>query len=254
MMPITLYTKTDIGKERNTNEDSVASIVINSLSYNNDFSCGILVVADGMGGHEMGDVASNIASKVFIEVVIEGIFKASQLTSGFKYEEILKKAVEIANREVWKISKQRPRPIGTTLVGAIVLKNQIFIVNVGDSRGYLIQPTKSILQITKDHTAVQEMLDGGIITKEQSRNHPRKNVITRALGLTDNIKADFYNLEMNESILLLCSDGLHSMLDDSIIFKTMRKDIYKSADALISLANKKGGFDNISLAFAKFVD
>jgi len=168
--PLTLVAKTDIGKERNTNEDTVDSLT--------ESNCYILVVADGMGGHEKGEVASEIAAKKFIETVKENILHSSQETKNIKFEEILTKAVEVANSEVWKISEQNPGHIGTTLVAAIIVDSDIFIANVGDSRAYLVNPKKSIHQITKDHSAVQEMFDAKIITKEQMRNHPRRNIIT----------------------------------------------------------------------------
>ena len=178
MLPITLYTKTDIGKERTSNEDSVASLIMNSQSFRSELHYGILVVADGMGGLDKGEVASEIATKKFIEAVTENIFHYTSDNGQIKFKEVLTKAVEAANKEVWAISENQSDRIGTTLVGAIIVDNHIYIVNVGDSRAYLIKPNKSIRQITKDHSAVQEMLDNNVITKEQAKNHPRRNILT----------------------------------------------------------------------------
>lgn len=252
MLPITLYTKTDIGKERTTNEDSVASLIMNSQSFKKELNYGILVVADGMGGHEMGEVASEVAAKKFIEEVTENIFHFKADNGNIKFGEVLKKAVNAANREVWSISENQSSRIGTTLVGAIIVNNHVYVVNVGDSRAYLIKPSKSILQITKDHSAVQEMLDGKMITKEQAKNHPRRNILTKALGMSENVTADIYEQDMKDDTLMLCSDGLYAMLDDEEITNTMNGNIYKSADALITLANKHGGVDNISIAIARY--
>lgn len=140
--------------------------------------------------------------------------------------------------------------LGTTLVGAIIINNRVFITNVGDSRAYLITPHKAITQITKDHSAVQEMLDAKIITKEQAKNHPRRNIITKALGLEKEITPDIFEADIKDKTLLLCSDGLYSMVDEQEIVKTINGNIYESAETLISLANKHGGLDNISVALA----
>jgi len=250
MRPITLYTTTDIGKVRNTNEDSVASLLINNHSFNSDASFAILVVADGMGGHELGEVASDIASKKFIEVVTDSIFSSLKNRANVEIEEIIKKAVFLANKEVWDLSKKNSDSIGTTLVGAVLSNNNVFIANVGDSRAYLINPHKSLIQITKDHSVVQDMLDANIITKEHAKNHPRKNLLTRALGLSEDIQPDIFKKEIENEIILLCSDGLYGMLDDSEILNTFNGNVFKSATNLISTANNNGGIDNISVALA----
>ena len=127
-----------------------------------------------------------------------------------------------------------------------------YIVNVGDSRAYLIKPNESIKQLTKDHSAVQEMLDAKIITEEQAKNHPRRNVITRALGLSETIEVDIFEQDLTDETLVLCSDGLYDMLDENEIKTTVNGSIYKSTDDLISLANKHGGTDNISIAMARY--
>jgi len=253
MIPITLYTKTDIGKERTSNEDSVASLIMNSQSFRKEFNYGILVVADGMGGHEMGEVASEVAAQTFIEAVTENIFHFTTSNNGvIKFDDVLRNAVQSANKKVWEISENKTFKMGTTLVGAIIFDKHIYIVNVGDSRAYLIKPNKSIRQITKDHSAVQEMLDNGVITKEQSINHPRRNILTKALGLSESITPDIFEQDMEDNTLMLCSDGLYGMLDDNEIIKTMNGNIYKSGNDLISLANEHGGVDNISVAIARY--
>lgn len=252
MLPITLYTKTDIGKERTSNQDSVASLILNSQSFRNELNYGILVVADGMGGLEKGEVASEVATKKFIEAVTENIFHYTSINGKIKFEDVLTKAVEAANKEVWAISENQQGNIGTTLVGAIIVDNHIYVVNVGDSRAYLIKPNKSLRQITKDHSAVQEMLDNKIITKEQAINHPRRNILTKALGLSETVTPDIFEQDIEDETLMLCSDGLYSMVDEKEITKTVNGNIYKTADDLISLANKHGGVDNISVAIARY--
>src|SRR5690606_27413509 len=117
---------------------------------------------------------------------------------------------------------------------------------------YLIKPNKSIKQITKDHSAVQEMLDNHVITREQAINHPRRNILTKALGLSKSVSPDMYELDMRGETLILCSDGLYGMLDEKEITKAVNGNIFKTADDLILLANKHGGIDNISVAIARY--
>jgi PPM family protein phosphatase len=247
---ITLFAETHIGKERETNEDSVASLLINSQSFNKELNCGILVVADGMGGHKMGEIASDIASKKFIEETVQNILLVSKKDRKIDFSEIIVKSIDAANKEVWNLSKGIGDSAGTTIVGAIIVNNHIFIANVGDSRAYLVTPHKSINQITKDHSAVQEMLDAKIITKDQAKNHPRKNILTKALGLEKDVTPDVFEVDMKDKTLLLCSDGLYNMVDELDIAKIINGNIYDSAEDLISLANKHGGLDNISVALA----
>lgn len=242
---------TDIGKRRESNEDSVASLVINFQNFNKELSCGILVVADGMGGLEMGEIASNLASKKFIEESVHNILYSSENNEKINFAEILLKSVESANKEVWKLSEGKIKPIGTTLVGAILIENHIYIVNVGDSRAYLVKPHKTITQLTEDHTVVQEMLEAKIITKEKAKDHPRRNILTKALGLAKEVTPDIIEVEMKDLTLLLCSDGLYSMVNEDEIVMTINGNIYNSAERLISLANRYGGLDNISIALAQ---
>ena len=200
------------------------------------------------------EVLDNLSEvKKFIEEIVHRIFHLPNGSDIINFSEIITKAIEAANKEVWMASDNKLRPLGTTIVGAIIVDNHIFIGNVGDSRAYLLEPQKkSIFQITKDHSAVQEMVDAKIITKEHARNHPRKNVVTKALGLEEHVKPDIFEEDMKNKVLLLCSDGLSGMLEDEEIAKTMNGNIYKSVDALISLANKNGGLDNISVAIASY--
>lgn len=249
MHPITLSSKTDVGKERDNNEDSVVSEILDGIK-DNGFDCAILAVADGMGGYEKGEVASKMATKIFIEEVKQNILQFSNDWSKLEFPKILLKSIKSANKEVWKISNNKSNRMGTTIVGAIIVNDKIFIANVGDSRAYLITPKKSALLITKDHSAVQEMLDANIITKEQAINHPRKNIITRALGLEEDVQIDLFENTLGDKVLMLCSDGLYNMVEEEEIINSINGNISKSADTLISLANKHGGKDNISIALA----
>jgi serine/threonine protein phosphatase PrpC len=250
--PITLFTQTNVGKERDNNEDSVASLVLNANSSKKEFDCGILVVADGMGGHEMGEVASDIAVKTFVEKVLHNILHSSKDKSKIDFSEILEKSVIAANKEVINMAGGKSNRMGTTLVGAIIFDNRAYIANVGDSRAYLVKSKKSLIQITKDHSAVQAMLDANIITKEQAKNHPRKHIITKSLGLNEEIRPDIFEQNLDDGVLLLCSDGLFNMVDDEDIIQAVNGNIYNTAEDLITLANKHGGLDNISVGLASY--
>jgi PPM family protein phosphatase len=251
ILKISISAETDIGKERSSNEDCAASLQINVHSFNKELNCGIIVIADGMGGHDCGEVASELASKKFLEVIVQNLYFSSKNGKNVDFNDILIKSVESANSEVWKISRNYNNRIGTTLVGAILIENRVYIVNVGDSRAYLINPKKSICQITKDHTVVQEMVDANMITTEQAKIHPRRNIITKALGLSEHVVPDLFEREINDQTLLLCSDGLYGMVEDDEIKKAVNGNIFKITEKLINLANIHGGHDNISVAIAK---
>jgi protein phosphatase len=254
ILRLALFAKTDIGKERLINEDSVAATTIKSHSFRNDLNCGILVVADGMGGHKSGEIASEIASKSLINEVTQRIIQSSVSKENINYREILIESIEVANQNVIKLSESIADTIGTTIVAAIIIDNRIYIANVGDSRAYLVTPKKTMTQLTKDHSAVQEMLNAKIITKEQAINHPKRNLLTKALGLAKQANPDIFEADLKNKVLLLCSDGLYNMVDEKEILNAIAKKIYDSAETLISLANKNGGSDNISVALAKYQD
>jgi serine/threonine protein phosphatase PrpC len=242
-----IITKTDIGAKREHNEDFVVAITLDLKCEALSTSLAVLVLADGMGGYGHGEIASKIAAKTFIKTLFDKDFVGEDIGSNY-WEDILKSAVEKANQEVLdlSISKQMGK-IGTTLLGAIVSNGRAFIVSVGDSRAYLIKPRKFIKQLTKDHTASQEMLEAGIITREQFKNHPRRNVLTRTVGLENFVNTDFFDIKIENEILLLCSDGLYNYVNDSDILLLINKNLKKSADSLIECANSRGGEDNISL-------
>lgn len=246
-----IIAKTDIGKIRSTNEDSITSLVIRSHNLNSELDLAILVVADGMGGHEAGGYASALASKKFVESVIKNIYEISDHDGIFDFENILLTAIRYANNEVFRFSKSKNSKMGTTLVGAIIYKKRAHIVNIGDSRAYIVQPNKSLLQITKDHTVAQEMVDAGLIPKEHIKIHPKRHMLTRAIGIDMNIEPDIFTTEINNNILLLCSDGLYGIVEEEDIIKNIGNNIVKSAENLIIKANELGGTDNISIIVAK---
>lgn len=183
-------------------------------------SCLVLALCDGMGGAKAGGLASQLSNKAFVSHLYGRL--TSRVKKRFDYEAMLKEACSEANGVSYEYSRfdEAFNGMGTTLVGGIVKYNgNGYIINVGDSRAYLISRRRhQISQITRDHSLVEELLEFGAITEEQARVHPQKNVITRALGSEANVEADFYHFQLKSGdILLLCSDGLSNMLTDQEI-------------------------------------
>lgn len=232
------FAQTDIGRKRQLNQDYVfATDEVTGKLQN------LYIVADGMGGHNAGD----FASKYTVETVVREV-KGSIESKTFR---ILGKSIRIAN----ELIRERAREdaglygMGTTIVAATIEDHQLQIANVGDSRLYMITPNE-IRQITRDHSLVEEMVRMGGMAPETARNHPDKNIITRAIGARDSVEVDFFTEELhNGDLVLMCSDGLTNMLPDEEIFKICRLDISlpKKAKALIDAANNNGGKDNIAV-------
>ena len=203
------YAITDIGRKRQLNQDFIylSETPIGNLPN-------VFIVADGMGGHNAGDYASRYA----VETVVDEI--------GTSFEKnpvrILGGAIEKANALIRQRAQENPAysGMGTTMVAATFIGRYLEVANVGDSRLYVIN--NGIKQITRDHSLVEEMVRMGGIDKASARNHPDKNIITRAIGARDDIEADFFNVELQEGdLVLLCSDGLTNMLDDEGIHRIL---------------------------------
>ena len=203
----------------------------------------LFVVADGMGGHKAGDFASRYT--------VEVILKSVRMKKEKNPIKIIQKAVETANEKVLAKanSDENLAGMGTTVVVATVINNYIYVANVGDSRLYLIRD--KIQQITKDHSLVEEMVRIGEINREQARNHPDKNIITRAVGVRSRVSIDFFDMKLEkEDIILMCSDGLSNMPEDEEIEKIIkdgRGDLPGTALELVERANRNGGKDNIAV-------
>ena len=240
-----IFSMTDVGRKREMNQDYV---------FATDESLGtlpnLLVVADGMGGHKAGD----FASKYTVEVLKEEL--KHTLKDG--PEEILKDAAQTANHKLIEKADEdiNLEGMGTTLVAATVIDHTLYFINVGDSRLYLLN--KDIRQLSRDHSLVEEMVRMGGMDETTARNHPDKNIITRAVGARTEVEVDFFNEELRPGdLILMCSDGLTNMLEDEEILKIMKSayTIREKALCLIDGANEHGGKDNIAViiidAFAK---
>ena len=228
---------TDTGRKRELNEDYV---------YASEKPVGnlpnLFIVADGMGGHNAGDFASEFTVKTMVEEIEASFEKNPSI--------IFQKAINVANQKLREIAAKdlAKRGMGTTVVAATCLGKYLQVANVGDSRLYVVNDT--IKQITTDHSYVEEMIRRGNLQRENARSNPNKNIITRAVGAKNEIQADIYVVELKPGdLLLMCSDGLSNMLEDEEMRMIIRRqrDIVEMAEELVKVANENGGKDNISV-------
>jgi protein phosphatase len=227
-LPLEIGSRTDVGRVREHNEDS---LLVQSPLF---------AIADGMGGHAAGEVASEIAIRTLEDARIDSFDPDALRTTVIK-----------ANGAVIKGARDGlgRTGMGTTLTAAVLDHDQLLIAQVGDSRAYLLHQGE-LRQVTRDHSLVEELVAAGQITEEEARVHPNRSVITRALGSDIDVQPDLYELQIHEGDrLLLCSDGLSSMLDAETIHDVLRadKDAQRAADALVAAANDEGGYDNITV-------
>lgn len=232
---------TDPGKVRDHNEDSVTVVTNQSGEV-------LLAVADGMGGHRGGEIASSI-----VVTHIGSRFKEMGRI-GNKEDAInwMKDAVSEANVSIYKYTAEHPESegMGTTIVIAILTSEFLLFGNIGDSSGYVMMHGK-LHKITTDHTLVNLLVKSGELTEEEAQNHPRRNVLMKALGANTKVEMDIFDVETDIDGILLCSDGLTNMLSNSQIEKVLNEDLSMEAklQKLIYKSNNRGGNDNISVAY-----
>ena len=240
------YTITDVGKVRSENQDCVRFIQSSKPPY------AVLALCDGMGGAKAGSVASDIALTSFTTQVTEYL---SDKKNKENITEMVCSAASQANDRVYERGNadKECEGMGTTLVAAIVKGEECCIVNVGDSRAYLVSGGE-ISQITRDHSFVEEMIGKGSITREQARNHPKKNIITRALGAEKTVVSDTFSLELKKNdLLLLCSDGLSNTLTDTEILDIIKnkKNLSDIGKELLDMALSRGAPDNVTVGLLR---
>ena len=233
---------TDSGKVRSHNEDSVTILKNASDEY-------LLVVADGMGGHRKGEVASSI--------VVSHLGKRFNETPsiGTKLDAVnwLNDNINEINKEILDYGEENldSKGLGTTVVVALLTKSYLIFGNIGDSSGYVIKNNK-LHKVTKDHTLVNLLVDAGNLTLEEAKTHPKKNVLMKALGASEKAELDIFDVDMESEAIMLCSDGLTNMLTDEQIEKVLideELEIEEKVAKLILKCNSRGGNDNISIAY-----
>lgn len=240
-----IFAKSDIGRKRACNEDSYG------YSISSGIGCSLFVAADGMGGAKAGNVASRIAVTAMIEYFETHLKKLSDINS---ICEGLHQAVAHANQLVMEAAaaSEEYRGMGTTIVCACIVDRRLIVLNVGDSRAYLVSG-KSGTQLTEDHSYVEHLVKTGQIDRAEAKSHPRRNEITRALGAIPNVQADLFLYDYREgNRLILCTDGLTRMVEDRELFRVVRKEgnPERICDKLVELANRGGGLDNITVVAA----
>ena len=237
-----IFSATDVGRKRQMNQDYVFASLEPVGNLPNLFA-----VADGMGGHNAGDFASSHAVQVLVNEI--------RNDKNYNPIKVLGHAIETANEEIIEQARENAelRGMGTTMVVATIVGDYAYIANVGDSRLYVIGG--QIRQVTRDHSLVQEMVRMGELTPEEARNHPDKNIITRALGAENNVDIDFFDLKLEPgSTILMCSDGLSNMVEDEKLKEIIMdsgENLTAKGQSLIREANRNGGKDNIAIVLVE---
>ncbi len=231
-----IFSATDIGQKRKMNQDYIftSGEPVGNLPN-------LFVVADGMGGHNAGDFASRYGVSVMVET--------ARRDRNFNPVKIMRNGMEAANREVLIKSRQDKSMagMGTTMVACTVVGGYVYVANVGDSRLYVAG--EELIQVTQDHSLIAEMVRLGELTPEEGRNHPDRNIITRAIGTAEEVRVDFFDTKLESgNQILMCSDGLTNMVRDERIFEILRgRDTDDVAQTLVDEANLNGGRDNIAV-------
>ena len=251
---LTFVGQTDTGRVREHNEDTIAS----------DVDVGLLVLADGMGGYNAGEVASGIAVKTITNLVREGLAREDlgsldRATGLTRPSIVLRDAITRANKIIYQTARSQAEceGMGTTVVAALFYDNKISIAHVGDSRLYR-QRGSQIAQVTMDHSLLQELVDRGFYSPEEAQRAANKNYVTRALGVEPQVEVEVQEHPVDKGdIFILCSDGLSDMVEDEDIrltISTFGANLDTVAKQLIQLANENGGRDNVSVVLAQAVE
>lgn len=244
-MTIELHAAVDPGRARSNNEDSVAT----------DEGVSLAVLADGMGGYNAGEVASNMATTFIRTELGRWLREASAQASDAEVRRAMDICVDNANRAIFNAANSNPQyaGMGTTLVMGVFREGRLLIGHVGDSRGYRLRAGR-LTQITHDHSLLQEQIDAGLITIEQAAFSSNKNLVTRAVGVEDTVLLETHLHDvLPGDTYLLCSDGLSDMLDDESILQVLlgSESLAEAVAALVDAANDAGGKDNISVVLAR---
>jgi serine/threonine protein phosphatase PrpC len=249
-----IVSETDVGMVRSHNEDSVAS----------DVSRGLVVLADGMGGYNAGEVASGMATTVIVtemqNVLDQHVsFENDPKTGQSDAQKLLRSHIAKANTSIYQASQSQPQyaGMGTTLVVALFHDNKMTVAHIGDSRLYRMRG-EELKQITKDHSLLQEQIDSGLITPEQAKQSANKNLVTRALGIDPAVEPEIHDYDTRPGdIYLLCSDGLCDMVSDEDIgmaLQTLGANLKLCAQQLVQMANDNGGRDNVSVILIRVLN
>lgn len=245
-----------VGKQRELNEDSLLAITSTMAGNSGNLPFGLYIIADGMGGHQFGEVASNAAIRTVAGYVLRKfhsyLFQIKTDTMDESFQEIMLAAVSEAQRAI-----QREAPgSGTTLTAALVLGQQITVAHVGDSRAYFVYPDGRIEAITRDHSLVKRLEELGHISPEEAENYPHRNVLYRALGQGEILEPDIFTIAFPQpACLMICSDGLWGVVSEQDLIRSITEapNLQRACQNLVTAANVAGGPDNISVVLAQLI-
>lgn len=235
-----VFAKTDIGRERKIDEDYY-------YVSDPDSKIKLYIIADGMGGYNAGEVASKMATEASKEYILKHFEKYKNSKEEIK--QLLEKTVEYANNVVFKKSntKKDLNGMGTTLDICLIYNSNMYVAHIGDSRVYRIRKN-FMRKITKDHSYVQTLIEDGTITKEEAYNHPKRNMLTKALGCTEQVEPDIYvKTFLKDDLLIMTTDGLTNMIREDEIYNIIKQSPSEAAQKLVAKANENGGYDNITV-------
>lgn len=245
-----------VGKQRELNEDSLLALTATLAGNSGSLPFGIYIVADGMGGHQFGEVASNVAIRIVAGHIIRKFQSYLFSIKPSPPDESLQEIMQTAVRDAQKIIQNEAPSSGTTLTAALVLGQQVTIAHIGDSRAYHIYPDGRIEVVTRDHSLVKRLEELGHISQAEAENYPHRNVLYRALGQGEDLEADVFTVSFPQAgYLMLCSDGLWGVVADKDIHKIIREapSLQRACQNLVEAANAAGGPDNISVIIAQMI-
>lgn len=245
-----------VGKQRDLNEDSLLAITSTLAGNTGNTPFGLYIVADGMGGHQFGEVASNAAIRTVAGTVMRKFHPYLFNLKPEPLDESLQEIMQLAVSEAQKVIQREAPGSGTTLTAALILGQQVTIAHVGDSRAYMIYSDGRIETITRDHSLVKRLEELGHISPDEAANYPHRNVLYRALGQGELLEPDIFTIPFpSAGLLMLCSDGLWGVISDEDLLRAVREapNLQRACQNLVAAANAAGGPDNISVVLVQLV-
>jgi serine/threonine protein phosphatase PrpC len=243
-----------MGKQRDLNEDSVLAITSTLAGNSGNTPFGLYIVADGMGGHQFGEVASNAAIRTVAGMIMRKFHPYLFNLKADLPDESLQEIMQSAVTEAQKVIQREAPGSGTTLTAALILGQQVTIAHVGDSRAYMVYPDGRLEAVTRDHSLVKRLEELGHISPEEAANYPHRNVLYRALGQGELLEPDIFTIPFpTAGLLMLCSDGLWGVISEQNLLQAVREapNLQRACQNLVSAANAAGGPDNISVVLVQ---
>ena len=243
-----------VGKQRDLNEDSLLTVTATLAGNGGNTPFGLYIVADGMGGHQFGEVASNTAIRTVAGTILRKFHPYLFNLKSEPLEESLQEIMQAAVSDAQKMIQREAPGSGTTLTAALILGQQVTIAHVGDSRAYMLYPDGRIEPITRDHSLVKRLEELGHISPDEAANYPHRNVLYRALGQGELLEPDIFTIPFpGGGTLMLCSDGLWGVVSEQDLLRIVREtpNLQRACQSMVAAANAAGGPDNISVALVQ---